>query len=62
MHKTAVLCLQIFFYKAQVVSEGELKPGTEYKDYLWLTRDELSFKLYPDYYKQICEFLINESN
>lgn len=64
----AYIFLQIFFFKAQVIS-GEIQnktkskdKTTEYKDLAWLTREELISKLQPEYHKQISEFLIDEEN
>jgi hypothetical protein len=66
--------LQIFFFKAQVISGEILAPksnqkenkseafNTEYKDFLWLTRSEMVSKLLPEYHRQITEFLVDENN
>lgn len=54
--------LQVFFYKAQVVS-GAPNEGTRngiINDYAWLKRNELSKKLQIDYYKNLSECLIDE--
>lgn len=67
--------LQVFFFKAQVIS-GDIKPtlktakdkttsdtmATDYKDFAWCTREDLMSKLQPEYHKQIREILIDEAN
>jgi hypothetical protein len=71
----------VFFFKAQVIS-GEImtktqkgddkNKNTDYKDYVWLTRDELNTKFLDEkentskssteYYKQLRVCLIDQVN
>jgi len=65
---------KIFFYKANYIKgsmESKVKessrpnpsnPVIEFKDYLWLKRDELNAMLHERYHKQITQFLIPEGH
>lgn len=45
-----------FFMKARVYA-GQVKPSKEISDFAWLTKEELSKTLSPEYYKAIKDSL-----
>ena len=62
----SIICLQVFFYKAQILSgqlelpKGKKDDGAPIDDYLWLTRAELPEYFVPEYFNAISDILIPE--